>query len=672
MTDRRIIGLPAVFAALSLALAAQPGRGQAAAGDVRPILDQPLQSADVVTFQLQQFLMGRAPALPHPASAANWTSGAEAVRNRALGVIFHGWPRPWVNAPPRFEDVGTVSTGRGYQLHKLRYEIVPGFYATALLYEPDPLRGRVPAVLDVMGHFPEQGNKIEFEQKLCINQALKGMIALNPEWIDMGELREKGNDHWFGADLDLVGMNGAGLFYLVMRRALDYLAQDRRVDPARIGMTGLSGGGWQTITLSSLDPRVLVSIPVAGYTTLEGRFERLPGEPGDFEQNATDFLVGQDYSTLTAMRAPRPTLLIFNAEDNCCFRAPLVKPYVFDPVRRFFGLYGQEGNFQFYQNTSISAHNYGLDNRQQAYAFFIKHFDLHESPAEAPVGQDIKSYDALRVGVPKDNLTILGLAREMGAAIKRPAVPTDPAGQARWAAVQRKKLGELVRYNDVAVSHAWDEFDTNHNQIESISYRLELSGGLPATCVWLKQTTTAPGAPLVIVLNDGGRKAAATERWDHSPEVAAMVERGEQALVADLLFTGDDAPRVHSYFFTEMLAAAGERPLGLEAAQLAALARWARAKWSPSTVSVETTGIRMQVVSLTAAALNAGLFSAVANQGGMSSLSYLLAKPVRYQDAPDLFCLGLYKDFDIDRLELLAAPAAVTELRPLTLPLSSQ
>src|SRR5208283_1329235 len=120
-----------------------------------------------------------------------------------------------------------------------------------------------------------------------------------------------------------------------------------------------------TIVLTGLDDRVNVSIPVAGYTSFEGRLALAPvGEAGDMEQNATDFLVGQDYSTLTAMRAPRPTLLINNAEDNCCFRAALVRPYIFDAVMPFFRLYGKEEALQFYENTDISAHNYEFTNRQ--------------------------------------------------------------------------------------------------------------------------------------------------------------------------------------------------------------------------------------------------------------------------------------------------------------------
>jgi hypothetical protein len=44
---------------------------------------------------------------------------------------------------------------------------------------------------------------------------------------------------------------------------------------------------------------------------------------------------------------------------------------------------------------------------------------------------------------------------------------------------------------------------------------------------------------------------------------------------------------------------------------------------------------------------------------GMRSLSYLLDAPVQFEQAPELFCLDLYKYFDVDSLEAMAAPAAV-------------
>jgi dienelactone hydrolase len=643
---------------------------------VGSLLGAEISPANVAVFELKQYILSRVAEPPVATRAAEWSAQAERTRQHLLNdVVFHGWPKEWVNSPAKFEDLGVIETNPGYRLRKLRYEIVPGFYSAAILYEPSQLSGKVPAVLNVNGHVGPPGKAIEYKQKICINFAKRGILALNLEWFEYGELAHRENAHWFGAHLDLVGANGLGLFYLAIRRGLDYLYDHPNVDRSRLGMTGLSGGGWQTLVLSSLDKRVTVSVPVAGFGPLATKLVTRPryGDLGDFEQNGTDLLDGQDYTHLAAMMAPRPTMLIFDAEDDCCFRAPLVKPLIFYGSRPFFRLYGKEANLGWYENRDPGTHNYLLNNRLQSYRFFSEHFGLPVIDNEIPAGLEIKSADELVVGLPKQNLTILGLARQMAARINREAIPSEAGAKTEWASAQRQKLNFVIRYHPLSVGRAWTVFNTKNQGVETKSYLFQMKGraagepkrvngqtavetinGLVADGVWLKAIEAADGSPLTIVLNDKGKKTAAME-------VSDRINRGDQVLALDLLFTGDawkDREDPHSY--AQILDALGDRTTGLEAAQLVALAHWACATFSTGPkVRLEATGIRNQVTALIAAALEPGLFSEVLVHEGMPSLGYLLDAPVTFQEAPDLFCLDLYKDFDLDSLAAMAAPARV-------------
>ena len=91
--------------------------------------------------------------------------------------------------------------------------------------------------------------------------------------------------------------------------ALIYVGNDMLsvVDRARIGVTGLSGGGWQTMMLGSLDSRIGPSVPVAGFSSLTTAIEH-PTYAGDAEQNGTDMRAVADYAQLMALRAPREPL----------------------------------------------------------------------------------------------------------------------------------------------------------------------------------------------------------------------------------------------------------------------------------------------------------------------------------------------------------------------------
>lgn len=603
---------------------------------IRRVLEPPISNPGVVAYQLRTYLLRKAPQLPRFQSAQSWSTQAAGLRKDILEkIVFHGWPPEWINSPPRFEEVSSVS-GNGYRMRKLRYEIVPGMYGAAILYEPLKSNGNVPAILNVNGHVGPPGKAIEYKQKRCINQALQGMLSLNLEWFAYGELDSKENVHWFGAHLDLAGANGVGLFYLAMRRGLDYLESLPNVDRTRLGVTGLSGGGWQTIFLSALDERVAVSVPVAGYSSVVSRIER-PGDVGDVEQNPTDLLTLADYPLLTAMRAPRPTLLAYNAEDDCCFRAALVKPYIFDFVRPVFTLFDKQDSFDWHTNVDPGNHNYQADNRLASYRFFAKHFKLGTQPAEVDVSQEVRTREQLAVGLPADNLTILGLARKL-AARRQPV--TAPS---------KEQLSKVVRYAPVEVQHAWPLTNSYGKGLESQSLRLDFSNGLSANAVWLSAIgIDTTRSPVTIVLNDAGRAAA-------NNEISDRVNRGERVLSLDLLLLGDAAPQgPGSSSYSQLLATLGERPLGVLAAQLNAATQWATRQYAPAPLRLSTSGPRTQVVALVAAALQKDLYESLEHREGLASLQVLFDKPVEYASAPELFCLDLFRDFDLPQLTKLA------------------
>lgn len=645
---RRVI-LSAGISLLFL-FAANLARAQAIADTVAPLLEKPVQTNAVTAYQLQSYMMKHIAKPVAPASSEQWTAETQKLRKHILqDLVFHGWPAEWINSAPHFEQTAVIETAHGYRIRKLRYEIVPGLYSTAVLYEPQNLSGRVPAILNLVGHDP-LGNLVEYEQKRCINFAKQGMLALSLGWLGFGELNQPDNSHDFGGQLDLVGSNSLGYFYLAIRRGLDYLETLPNTDSKRIGVTGLSGGGWQTVMISSLDERVTAAAEVAGIGSLESNLTR-PTDTQEVEEDATDLTQNFDYPFLVAMRAPRPTLLMHNEQDDCCFLAPLVKPYIYEQVLPFFKLYNAENSFRWHENVDPGTHNYQLDNRQQAYAFFSEAFHLPAVTREIPSDSEIFTPQQLAGSLPADNLTIAGLARKLASQIHRDAIPASASEREAWSKSQREQLKRVLRYTPVSVNGAWKLISSKRPGLQSFNYRFDFSNALSATGIWVAGNHVSAGAAMTIVLNDKGFKFSAQN-------VADRVNFGEQVLALDPLFFGATSPDETDPAYWEMLvASSGERPLGIETAQLIAVAKSFRS--GQSKIRLETVGIRSQTVALTAAAIEPDLFSEIYSDNAMSSFSYLLDTPVPYRTAPDLFCLDLYKYFDIDRLATLAAPIKI-------------
>jgi hypothetical protein len=184
--------------------------------------------------------------------------------------------------------------------------------------------------------------------------------------------------------------------------------------------------------------------------------------------------------------------------------------------------------------------------------------------------------------------------------------------------------------------------------MKTVGYRFDFDDGLSANGALFRSVTVSEAAPWTIVLDDEGKAAS-------SGAISERINRGEQALAADLLFTGEAAPPKYYYpVYDRMLATLGERSLGIEAAQLIRAAHWLGSMSGQVQGRLEATGMRSQAVALVAAALEPKLFTEVVIRKGLRSWSEVFTKPIRYQDAPELFCLDLYKYFDLDTVGALA------------------
>ena len=197
-----------------------------------------------------------------------------------------------------------------------------------------------------------------------------------------------------------------------MKRGLDILLSLEHADPSRVAVTGLSGGGWQTIFISALDTRVTLANPVAGYSSFRTRANYL-SDLGDSEQTPNDLGTMADYCHLTAMRAPRPTLLTNNSKDDCCFASGHALPPLLEAAKPIFRLYGKEDALRSHVNDDPGTHNYEIDNRQAFYRmvgdFFYpgsKEFD----PKEIPSDKEVKTKQQLEVPLPAKNEDFHSLA----------------------------------------------------------------------------------------------------------------------------------------------------------------------------------------------------------------------------------------------------------------------
>jgi dienelactone hydrolase len=606
------------------------------ADTLESVLQQPVLKPGQAFQQHVDYVRARVPALQLPPTAGQWQRQQGELRRQVLQqVIFRGVPSSWQQKNPTVVWLERIKTDQGYSLRKLRVEALPGLWIPGILYEPDDLQERVPVVLNVNGH-DREGKVTAYKQLRCINLAKRGMLALNLEWLGMGQLNSRGYSHNDLAKLDLCGTSGVSVFFLAMSRGLDVLLSHPQADSKRVAVTGLSGGGWQTIVLSSLDQRVTLTVPVAGYSALVQRLAQA-NSIGDLEQNPTDLVKYADYSHLTAMMVPRPTLLIYNDKDNCCFVSATVKPNTFDPVVPFFRQAGVTDRFQYYENSNPGTHNYDQDNREQLYRFLNHHFFRNElaSNKEIPSLAELRSKEDLHVAIPGENATFSSLARQLAESLPRRADVPNP----------QRLLAKLLRLEPLTVDTTQAVKGPVHQlpwKVQRLRLVMDKHWTLPAVVIEGPETNRT-----VLWLSD--------QPWSkHHQQIGDLLEKGCRVICFDAVLFGHAKPPGSLYQNAQVMSTVGARPLGIQAAQIQAAARFFSTRYQLANLDIKASGIRVALASLCAKALGEPLIGKLDTTGLPSSLKSLLLPTAQFDGVPELYCFGLLEWFDLPELRALA------------------
>ncbi|HIG27845.1 MAG TPA: acetylxylan esterase, partial [Verrucomicrobiales bacterium] len=490
-----------------------------------------------------------------PESFEDWEKRAVELRRRIL--VSNGlWPMP--EKTPLNAVIHGITTRPGFTVEKVYFESVPGLYVTGLLFRPtdSPSHAKLPAVLSPHGHggrlqdLGEEGVRKQIEAggeqfedsgrypkvARCATLARLGCVTFLYDMMGYADNRQLSRElvHGFSKQRpDFEGKESWGLFsaQAEMRlqsvfgiqtwnsiRALDFLESLPDTDPARIGVTGGSGGGTQTIMLCAIDPRPVVAFPNGMVSSsMQG---------GCTCENACLLRIGTGNVELAGLFAPKPQGM---SSANDWTKDMLVPGKGFPELQKLYGLYGKRSEVTC-SDLRHFPHNYNYVTRGLMYSLFNIHLGLgHKDPI---VEQDFK------------RLTLEDHA------VWNTAHPEPVGGDDFEIKLTRHLADESDKQlrdfspdkRQMIVKKAW---------LTMIGRGLPAAGEVSVSDSKLKVKTTGSELPLASIAAKGGRGAIVI--WldgrgknglfntDGLPsdEVGFLAERGCRVLTADLFQQGE-------------------------------------------------------------------------------------------------------------------------------------
>ena len=503
------------------------------------VLLSPLPAADEVppNQQYLEFIRKQAAELRKndkpPATKEEWEKQEAELRKN----LFAAWggtacfPEKPCDLDPQLH--GEPLKRDGYVVEKITFQTRSGVRMTANLYIPDAARKKpAPAILQVHGHW--KGAKQDpVVQSRCIGAAKLGFVVLCVDAFGAGErgvgtrLGEYHGD-MTAATLLPLGLPLSGLQVYENMRAVDYLETRPEVDKEKIGITGASGGGNQTMYAGAWDKRFKCVVPVCSV----GNYQAYLGQACCMCEVVPGALRFTEEWGVLALTAPRPLMVVNATKDAIQFSVGEAKKSLAltAPV---YGLLGKPDHLR--HAIFDGPHDYSKAMREAMYGFMTLHLKgegngdpIPEPAIKTENPEDLRCYPGDTR--PKDFMTIPKFAAREGKKVLELA--PQHAGWQAGLEVRRKALVEKTLGSPATPPPGFDPGVTSQRKPVPMYYfqpepGLELSAGLD----W-------NGKPIhAVILNMAGGDAARA-----SPLAAELRKRGWEVLTLNLRATGDLAP----------------------------------------------------------------------------------------------------------------------------------
>ena len=506
-----------------------------------------------------------------PESKEAWQRRSEKIERQIL--VSNGlWPMP-----PK-TPLNAVIHGRvereGFTVEKVYFESLPGHFVTGLLFRPTDSQGKLPAVLSPHGHggrdmdlgveevrkqivlgqerFEKSGRVPKLAR--CAQLARMGCVTFIFDMLGFVDSQQLAHVNTHSRPLprphlddpsgwglvttqaELRMQSVMGLQTLNAIRALDFLCSLPDVDPSRVGVTGGSGGGTQTILLGAIDPRPVVTFPQGMVSTaMQG---------GCVCENAALLRVGTGNVELAALMAPKPMAM---TAANDWTKEMMTKGY--PQLQQLYEMLGAKGNVHC-ESTLHLPHNFNYPTRAMMYAWMNQHLGLG---LEEPIVEE--DYELLT----KEESTVWNA--------EHPAPPSGEAyeisltKQMHWTAQQQitalhpHDADSLEQYRyivggaiEAIVGRDLDEIGTvkrtKVDKFEHDDYLLvtdllaAADHGEQFPVVWFYPTAKEFNGDLIVWV-DGDGKAALFDGDKPRAEVLDLLNRGFAVVGLDMFLQGE-------------------------------------------------------------------------------------------------------------------------------------